>query len=609
MERTKTKDIIRSFDYNGITLLDSHWKRQRDYTVELYLSLDNADLLQRLRTRAGVPDPDHDGLPGWGCNVGQCLGAFAKLYCVTGDYRLKAKAISLFEDWAACADKEKALLHGGTYGFDKLIGGMLDMYEYLGFERAEKYISMLTDQSIIDLDRTIDRDGLQDSRMHGQIEWYTLPEQLFRAYQFFGDEKYLEHANAWLYDYMWDKVLNHDFKIGPRHAYSHVNCLSSAARAYEVTGDKKYLDIMTIAYEELTTHHTYATGGYGPGENLFMDKEGYLGFMIESPWELKGEDPGFINFAGQLVGRSDAWGSCEVSCCAWAVFKYCNYLMRHTGDAKYAAWAEQFIYNCCGGQPDIKPNGELLYYAQYFADGGMKSTYDRRLNPGGINFLWQCCSGTWPQDVAEYSRQLYYFDDESLYVSQYLPSKVDWEKDGVKIEVENFSDFPRKNMAQFHVKAEKGVKFALKLRVPHWATGKNTLYIDGQVVEAEFVPDTWLVIDREWKDEMVSVEFEYKLYLKPVDEKRANLCALCYGPIVLVSTEMTILAGDLDDLDSWIKPVKGEEMTFRTLPGHASTQKFLTRTFVPYYTYPEDKWYFMYFRTFASVEESRPRTF
>ena len=28
----------------------------------------------------------------------------------------------------------------------------------------------------------------------------------------------------------------------------------------------------------------------------------------------------------------------------------------------------------------------------------------RRLRAGGENFVWQCCSGTFPQDVAEYAR-------------------------------------------------------------------------------------------------------------------------------------------------------------------------------------------------------------
>ena len=180
MERTKTTDIIKNMAYQHVSLQESPYKTQRDYTVELYLSLRNGDILHSSLSHAGIAD-DFDGLPGWGGNLGQFLGAFAKLYSVTGDARLKEKALALANQWADLAEVHPELCSCGTYNYDKMIGGLLDMYEYLGYERAESLVSMLTDRSIRELDRTIDRDGLQDARMHGQIEWYTLPENVFRT--------------------------------------------------------------------------------------------------------------------------------------------------------------------------------------------------------------------------------------------------------------------------------------------------------------------------------------------------------------------------------------------------------------------------------------------
>jgi len=72
--------------------------------------------------------------------------------------------------------------------------------------------------------------------------------------------------------------------------------------------------------------------------------------------------------------------------------------------------------------------------------------------------------------------------------------------------------------------------------------------------------------------------------------------ALSYGPITLVSEDMTILVGDREHPEAWIKPVPGCEMTFETDRGHTGQYEFITRRFSPYYTYPEDKWYFMYNR-------------
>lgn len=81
----------------------------------------------------------------------------------------------------------------------------------------------------------------------------------------------------------------------------------------------EYLDYtkIKIAYEEILNSLTYATGGYGSAECLFVDNPGYLGDALKSTWDesLNG-NPMYINFGGQNVARSDAWGSCEVSCCA-----------------------------------------------------------------------------------------------------------------------------------------------------------------------------------------------------------------------------------------------------------------------------------------------------
>ena len=221
----------------------------------------------------------------------------------------------------------------------------------------------------------------------------------------------------------------------------------------------------------------------------------------------------------------------------------------------------------------------------------------------GHNFVWQCCSGTFPQDVAEYANMLYYYDDESIYVAQYIPSALSFMFRGQKITLQNFSDFPKQSRAAFELRLKKTASFPIRFRVPQWADGKNTVTVNGRPVEADIVPDEWLVLDREWNDgDVIAVDYEFRLYFKPVDQYRPNLAALMYGPIVLVSTEMTLLEGDINDPASWILPVKGEEMTFRTLPGHTGALPNICRTFVPYYSYPEDKWYFMYHRIYGPGE-------
>jgi len=258
------------------------------------------------------------------------------------------------------------------------------------------------------------------------------------------------------------------------------------------------------------------------------------------------------------------------------------------------------LYNGTGGQLPVHPEGKVMYYANYFLDGAVKTVEDRRLMESGHAFEWQCCTGTFPQDVAEYANLLYYFDDDSLYVSQYLPSVVDWEKDGRRIRLENYSRYPEESRIRFRIHVDRAVGFNLKLRVPDWAKGRNRLVMDGHVVETEIVPNTWVTLTREWQDgDIVEIEFPFSLYFKSVDDTNKEIAALNYGPIVLVADKMTQFIGDVDKPSAWIRPVAGKPFTFETDPGHVQGYGFLTRTFMPYYKIGEMQWYYMYNRIYA----------
>jgi len=598
----KDINMVNSFEYKNVILKDSYWERQFDEAMEYYLAISNDSLLYPFRNKARLPAPG-EPLTGWyGVNpsiFGQILGALAKMYRITDDPRLKEKALYLVEEWEKCIDEEPSLLKNDTYTYDKLLGGLLDLYEYTGYEKAIEYIDKLTEQATQDFKRDIKRDGIQDGELVrlNMIEWYTLPENLYRAYELTENQRYKDFAEVWEYDYYWGKLLTKDFKIGARHAYSHVNTLSSAARAYKVKRDEKYLEIIKNGYDEITSNHIFATGGYGPAESIFVDKEGYLGDSLKSTWDETLKDPMYITFFGDKRTRSDTWGNFEVSCGSWAVFKLCNYLLKFTGEARYGDWAEKLLYNGTGALLPLAPGGKIMYYASYFIDGAVKSVEDRRLQRGGYGFSWQCCTGTFPNDVAEYCNMLYYFDKDSIYISQYLPSKVIWNKDGVKVEIENFSQYPEEEDLKFLVKVDKPVTFSFKFRIPSWITESVTVKINGLDINVESKPNEWGTIERIWKDnDVITIHIPFNLYFKPVDKYNTDIVALLYGPIVLVTDEMTELIGDVENPAEWIHPLEDKKMTFRTDKGHLAGYDFLTKIFIPFYKVGPMKWYFMYNR-------------
>jgi DUF1680 family protein len=245
----KGKRIIQPFDYHGVTLNDGTLKRQFDEVRDYYLRIPNDDLLKPYRERAGHPAPGADlgGVYISHNPFGQFLAGFARMYAATGDTTCRDKAIVLMNEWAKCiepdgfffVEKKPQLI---PYYYEKMLGGLLDIYTYCGDRRALGYLSRITDWAIKNLSRA--RQYANPGGNDGG-EWYTLSENLYRAYLLTGDAKYRDLAQEYEYTDYWNLYADKAdifSKAGAYHAYSHVNTLNGLAMAYMVKGDRHYLD-------------------------------------------------------------------------------------------------------------------------------------------------------------------------------------------------------------------------------------------------------------------------------------------------------------------------------------------------------------------------------
>jgi len=310
---------IEPFDYEGVRLRPSRWKEQSDAAREFYFGLPNDDILHGNRADAGLPAPGKT-LGGWcGRNsnsiLGQWLSGMSRLYRATGDARMREKAVALMTEWAKTvkADGDAGMRH---YPYDKLVCGLVDLQLYAGHAPAIPMLEKVTAFAIKTLDRSNNlADPSHNTAYYGvPQEWYTLSENLFRAYRLTGNPQFKTFGEVWLYSAWWNKFARTSAPSDAHgvHAYSHVNTFSSAAMAYDVLGDASYLQILKNGYDYLQQTQVYATGGYGPNER-FMAPDGSLGRALDT--------------------RSD---TAEIVCGSWAGFKMARYLMRFTGEARYA---------------------------------------------------------------------------------------------------------------------------------------------------------------------------------------------------------------------------------------------------------------------------------
>jgi len=562
-----TRYRIEPLDYQGLRLLPSRWQAQYQGARDFYFNVSEDDILHGFRAAAGLAAPGRP-LGGWCAKnsatvFGQWLSGMSRMYRATGDAAMRDKAARLLAAFVETvkADGDCGMQH---YPFDKLVCGLVDMHRYGDHPEAIPLLERVTDWA----SRTFSRENqaaMPRKTYQGRpSEWYTLSENLYRAYAVTGNPKFRTFGDAWLYPQYWNKFADTDAPADAHgvHAYSHVNTFSSAAMAYAVTGDGAYLRIIRHAYDFLQRTQCYATGGYGPRETIVA--------------------PGDLGRALEI--RYDCF---ETPCGSWAAFKLSRYLMMFTGEARYGDWIERLLYNGVGAALPITTGGRNFYYADYRLAGGTKA------------YNWEpytCCSGTYIQDVAGYHDLAFFKDASGLYVNLYLPAQVTWKGPGGEVTLTQETAYPEQETVTLRIAARQPAAFTLRFRVPAWA-GDVSVAVNGQAAQVACTPGTWAAVARTWSDgDRVDLRIPLRLRTQAVDPQHPDCVAVVRGPVVLVlesdyhESAFRLPERD-DDLEKWLVPDKAPGAFRVELPDGARVRSRL----VPYYSVVENFSYKMYF--------------
>ena len=324
--------------------------------------------------------------------------------------------------------------------------------------------------------------------------------------------------------------------------------------AYEVTGEEHYLKTIVNAYDWLERTQLYATGGYGPEEEM-MPPDGSLSNSLETTFR-----------------------SFETPCGSWAGFKLSRYLMQFTGEARYGDWIEKLVYNGIGAALPMAAQGQTFYYSDYRLGGGRKIYH--------IDGTWPCCSGTYPQVVADYHNVIYFKDQDGLYINLFVPSVVTWHYKQNEIAVEQETTYPESDITVLTVTPRDPATFNLKFRVPGWAEGA-TVRVNGVLQTVATRPGTWAEIRRTWKaGDRVAIQIGMRLKTVPVDAQHLQRVALVYGPVVLVQKLESVLPASTGEILA--RMPRGNGLTF-SAPGQP------VGDFVPFYKVGAGVPYNMYF--------------
>jgi DUF1680 family protein len=516
---------LSQFGYGEVELLDGPVREQFDRNHAFYLALDEDSLLKPFRQRAGLPAPGED-MGGWyswapladldkpGNNgfapchsFGQYLSGLARDYAATGDPATQQKVHRLVTGFAPAItphfwDDNRF----PAYTYDKISIGMIDAHEFAGDPQAFKAMDAALDSVMKHLPPGPLSRAEQEARPHkdNSFCWdepYTLPENFFLAWQRGAGSRYKQMGVHYLADsWYWDPLAAGENVLPGKHAYSHVNAMSSAMQAYFVLGNDKYLRAARNGFDFVRAQ-SFATGGWGPDENFRKPGNGEIGESL-----------------------SKTHSGFETPCGSYAHFKITRYLLRATRDSRYGDSMERVLYNCILGAKPIKEDGHGFYYSDYNSDGS------KFYHP----YKWHCCTGTFSQVTADYGISSYFHDKDGVYVNLFVPSSVTWKRGSDRIILIQQTEYPHRSSTQIKVATDKPATFAIFVRIPEWAGPKTTIAVNGKRAATSPNPGLFARIHRTWKKgDRIEVEFDMPTTLEAVDPQHPKLMAAVHGPLAL----------------------------------------------------------------------------
>ena len=257
-DQTFKATLLSEFGYGQIAFEPGPLQRQFEENHQLLLNMNEDSLLRPFRVREGLPAPGLE-MGGWystngsapACPYGQWISALARMYAVTRDQATYDKIDRMIRSYSATLGRAGKFYENyrfPAYTYDKISIGLTDAHAYASHPLALDVLARATDAVLPYLPpKAIPH---KDPPLPGGTddESYTIPENLFLAWQRTGNRRYYDLAQRFIFHEYFDPLARGENALPGRHAYSHVNALSSAAAAYLALGDPKYFHAAKNAF-------------------------------------------------------------------------------------------------------------------------------------------------------------------------------------------------------------------------------------------------------------------------------------------------------------------------------------------------------------------------
>jgi DUF1680 family protein len=440
----------------------------------------------------------------------------------------------------------------------KTYAGLRDAYRYTGNRSALEIEVKFAEwaESVLG-----GLDGQQIQHMLN-TEFGGMNEILVDLYADTGDERWLELSYKFEHTAFIEPLQRHQDNLARKHGNTQVPKLIGSADRFAYTGGGGDLLAAAFFWDRVVQHHSFATGGHGKDE--------------------------YFGPPDQLSDRVD--GRTAETCNVYNMLKLTRRLFAVRPDAHYADFLERTLFNHILASMDPE-DGRTCYMVP--VGRGVQHEYQNMLRS------FTCCVGSGMESHALHGDGIYYESGDRLWVNLYAPSTADWSEAGVHLAVE--TGFPEGETATLAMTLREPKEFTLALRRPYWAADGFMVKVNGEVVsdaaetpQAEADPrtrrsydwpyavSTFVDLKRTWRTgDEVEVTLPKSLRLEPLPDNDRRVSIL-WGPLVLAGdlgperrrgriegeaveepVPVPVFVAD-DDVSSWVKPVGGSPLRFRS---------------------------------------------
>ena len=398
------------------------------------------------------------------------------------------------------------------YSVHKQLAGLIDIANYVDDEAiAKKALLIAKDMGLWVWNRMhyrtfVKADGDQAERrarpgnryemwnMYIAGEVGGMAESLARLSVMVADKeekaRLLEAANCFDSPAFFDPLARNIDAIRTRHANQHIPMITGALWSYRGNANPYYYHIAENFWTMIQGRYRYAMGGVGNGE---MFRQPYTQMLsmntnVGSDWRDRSQYPE---------------PTINETCCAYNLAKLTKDLNCFSPDkACYMDYYERVLYNQIVGS--LHPDHYAVLY-QYAVGLNASKPW------GNETPQSTCCGGTGAENHVKYQEAAYFVSDNTLWVGLYLPTEARWDAKGIDIRQE--CEWPAQT-TRISIAGGKA-RFALKLRVPYWATDGFAIRLNGETVAKGCAPSTYVTIsERLWKEgDVVEVDMPFGLHL------------------------------------------------------------------------------------------------